>query len=160
MSYKYKPVQREIDEVYLEISQDMALDELGGRRRKVYYRSRTKRIKENMILGKPGFSIEHWKLITPTPSTDDTKREFSEEGIGLVKLGDLEMRVDRNALSRKTIEESEFYINDDPDAPPPTIENNANYDLIEGGVQEGGADTRQRYKSFWIVTLRRRQVND
>lgn len=152
--------QRELDKVFLEISQELSLDELGGRRRTVWYRNRNIRSNEDFDLGVPGYPNQKWQRICPTPSTSDVRRDFNEDQIGLIEQGDIEMRVDRLAVPRTILARAEFYIHDHPDAPEPSQDQKANYDLIGGYVLEGGSGVRERYRSFWVCFLRRRQVND
>lgn len=151
--------QREIDEALFEVSEELALEELGGRRRSVYYRDRNVRTEQDLDLGKPGYADRAWEKIYPTPTTADNRRDFEVDQIGLIRMGDLEMRVDRLAVSREILQASEFYINDDPDAPEPDVSTQPNYDLIGGYVLEGGSGVRERYRSSWVCFLRKRQTN-
>lgn len=151
--------QREIDEALYEVSEELALEELGGRRRSVYYRDRNVRTEQDLDLGKPGYADRAWEKIYPTPTTADSRRDFEVDQIGLIRMGDLEMRVDRLAVSREILQVSEFYINDDPDAPAPDVSTQPNYDLIGGYVLEGGSGVRERYRSAWVCFLRKRQTN-
>ena len=151
------PYQRELDKIFLKISKIMSPEELGGRRRKVYYRNRLLRSREDLLLGLPGTPMQTWNLIDPTPRTEDSAREFSEELLGLMRTGDIAMIADRLAVTRQELETSEFYIDDNPDAPAPQANTSANYDIIEGSVIEGGTGARGLYRSFWICGLRKRQ---
>ncbi len=151
------PVQRELDNVLLEVSTLLGEEELGGRRRAVFYRNRLNLAGEDTSLGLPGTVSEPWQRICPNPATEDSGRDFTEDQIGLILKGDLQMRVDRLALSREILATSEFFIPDDPDISYPMPQTDANYDLIGGSVLEGGGGTRQRYRSFWICFLRKRQ---
>ncbi len=150
--------QREIDEAFLEVSTDLALEELGGRRRRVFLRNRLIRTERDPDLGLPGYVDRPWTEIRPTPSTADQRRDFQIEPIGLIQVGDIEMRVDRLSISRQELAEAEFYMDDNPDSPEPGADSKANYDLIGGSVLEGGSGVRERYRSFWICYLRKRQV--
>lgn len=150
---------REIDEALYEVSEELAEEELGGRRRSVWYRDRNVRTEGDMDLGKPGYPDRPWEKIYPTPSTNDNRRDFEVDQIGLIMMGDLEMRVDRLAVPRTVLAASEFYIDDDPDAEDPDVSTSANYDLIGGYVLEGGGGVRERYRSSWVCFLRKRQLN-
>lgn len=152
--------QREIDEALLEVSDELAIEELGGRRRIVWKRNRLDRAGQDLLLGTPGYTDRPWAKIDPTPQTDDINREFDIQTLGLVEIGDIEMRVDRLAVSRIELTESEYYINDDPDASDPTCETPSNYDLLAGKVLEGGGGIRDRYNSSWICFLRKRQSSN
>lgn len=151
---------REIDSALYEVSEDLMLEELGGRRRSVFYRDRNVRTEQDLDLGKPGYADRAWLKLYPTPSTVDNRREFEVDQVGLIRMGDIEMRVDRLSISRTELQESEFYINDDPDAPDPDVSTQPNYDLIAGSVVEGGSGLRGRYVSFWVCFLRKRQTNN
>lgn len=148
----------EIDEALIEVSEELAEEMLGGRRRSVWYRNRSIRTQKNLSIGQPGYVDQQWFKISPTPATADTRRDFQVTDIGLLRIGDLEMRVDRLAVPRETLQEAEFYINDDPDAEEPVNTTPANYDLIGGYVLEGGSGVRERHRSFWVCFLRKRQV--
>ena len=150
--------QREIDEALFEVSEELALEELGGRRRSVWYRNRSIRTDKDFDLGTPGTSDRPWLKIYPTPSVEDTRRDFQVDPVGLIKMGDVEMRVDRLAISREILQAAEYYINDDPDAPDPNSDTQPNYDLIGGYIMEGGTGPRGRYRSSWVGFLRRRQL--
>jgi hypothetical protein len=150
--------QREIDEAFFEVSEELSEEELGGRRRSVWIRNRLVRTEQDLDLGKPGYADRPWEIIYPTPHSADTRRDFEIDQVGLVRKGDLELRVDRLSVSREILTESEFYISDDPDADPPISETQPNYDLIGGYVLEGGSGIRERFRSFWTCFLRRRQM--
>lgn len=149
--------QREIDEAFFEVSEDLMDEELGGRRRAVYYRNRLSLEGEDTALGLPGETAQPWTVIYPTPRTSDSGRDWVVDQVGLVQKGDIQMKVDRLAISREILELAEFYINDDPDAGEPMPQADANYDVIGGNVLEGGGGIRERDRSFWVCFLRKRQ---
>lgn len=154
----YYPIQRDLDKIQLDVSNILAQEELGNRRRKVYYRERLSRINTDMLFGLPGTAGQDWILISPNPKTMDISRDQSVDGIGLIEIGDIEMLVDRLVVPRETLTQAEFYVADNPDADPPLFNDKANYNIVNRSVLEGGKGTRGLYKSFWVCYLRRAQT--
>jgi hypothetical protein len=149
-----------IDREMTNVAIILALDELGGRRRDVYYRLRQVRDNQNLNLGRPGYMSTPWQQIIPRPVTEDVSREFQIDTVGLITTGDIEMHVNRTVITRELLQQCEFYISDISQAPAPEANNQANYDLIGGQVLQGGAGVRARNRSYWICYLRRRQTKD
>lgn len=154
-----EPIMRLIDREITNVAAILAQDELGGRRRDVYYRLRQVRDNQNLRLGRPGYMSTPWQQILPRPVTEDISREFEINAVGLITIGDLEMRVNRTVMDRVLLEKCEFYISDASQAPAPSVNDQANYDLIGGQVLEGGS-SGGRYRCYWVCYLRRRQVKD
>src|SRR5271157_420224 len=151
--------QREIDQAFYEVSQELAGEELGGRRRSIFCRNRSIRSNQDLDLGVWGSPDQYWQEITPTPAAHDINRSYTEDRIGLIQVGDIQLVVDRLAIPRDILSAAEFYINDDPDAEPPDFSTVSNYNLLNGSVIEGGGGIRGRFPSSWICILRRCQVN-
>lgn len=155
---KSQPLMREIDDLWLEISQDMAVDELGNRRRPVWYRSRVNRLPNDLILGRPGQSMEQWIKLNPTPQTNDMTRNFDLDNIGQIRTGDIQILVPRAAIAFHVLEEAEYYMNDDPDFPGPDVATPANFDFLGKSLITGGDGLKVHQSSFWIGYLRKRQA--
>jgi hypothetical protein len=156
-----KKVQRELDELFLEVSTELAKDELGNRRRALWYRNKYKRADQNLDFGKPGSPDRPWTKISPTPAAAEMTEGpdgFTVDQVGLIVRGDIEVVIDRLSVRREVLEVAEFYMSDDSDAPDPLTDTLPNYDLINGSVLSGGAGVRGRNKSFWIVYLRKKQA--
>ena len=151
-----KTAMQEIDQGLLEVNFELAAEELGNRRRNVWYRDRTFVVERNLKLGLPGKNSNYWIKLKPTPITNDISRDFEVAQVGLIQVGDIELKLNRLVIPRTELEKAEFFIAEDDEIP--NTETSANWDLLSGEVSQGGGDLRGRDSTYWVCFLRKRQV--